>query len=108
MITRGWGQVTPADLRAYQQEVSQRPDFDPTWAHVFDARDVVKFDMSADEIRVLSRTSVLTSPRRAMVAGNVATFGLFRMYGTSLELSTEGPEVGVFMTLEEAIAWVMS
>jgi hypothetical protein len=109
MITRAWGHVALADLRAYQQELGQRPEFDPTWAHVFDARDTVQFDVSSDDIRRLAETSVLgPSVRRAMVATDLATFGLFRMYSTSLELRTGVPEVGVFTTLEEAIEWVTS
>jgi hypothetical protein len=59
MITRAWGHITMADVRAYQQELGQRPEFDPTWSLVFDARDAVKFDMSGDEVRQLTETSVL-------------------------------------------------
>jgi hypothetical protein len=42
------------------------------------------------------------------VCGNrpVLTSGVFRMYGTSLELRTGAPEVGVFTTLGDAIEWV--
>jgi hypothetical protein len=65
MITRAWGHTLP-DLRAYQQELGRRPEFDPTWAHVFDARDAVQFDISSADIRGLADTSVLaTSARRA-------------------------------------------
>src|SRR6185312_10286410 len=53
MITRGWGHITLAEVRAYQQELGQRPEFDPTWAHVFDGRDAVQFDLATDEIRQL-------------------------------------------------------
>ena len=34
MITRAWGRITLADLRTYQQELSQRSEFDPAWARV--------------------------------------------------------------------------
>jgi hypothetical protein len=104
MITRGH---IAHDLRAYQQELGRRPDFDSTWAHIFDARAAVQFDVSSADIRRLAETSVLgPTARRAMVASDAATFGLFRMYSTSLELRTGAPEVGVFTTLEEAIDWV--
>ena len=107
IITRGWGQITLADMRAYQQELVQRPEFDPTWAHVFDARDAVQFDMSSEEVRRLAATSVLApSARRAMVATDLATFGFFRMYGTLFELQVDGSAVGVFRTLDDAIEWV--
>jgi hypothetical protein len=109
MITRAWGHITLPDLRAYQQELGQRPEFDPTWAHVFDARDAVRFDISSADIRGLSDTSVLApSARRAMVATDPSTFGVFRMYGMSRDLRVGGPEIGVFTTLEEAIEWVTS
>jgi hypothetical protein len=34
MITRAWGDITLTDLRAYQLEIGQRPEFDPTWRTV--------------------------------------------------------------------------
>jgi hypothetical protein len=107
MITRAWGHIQLADVRAYQQELGQRPGFDPTWAHVVDARDTVQFDVSHDEIRQLAATSVLApSARRAMVATDLAVFGLLRMYATLFELQVDGSAVGVFRTLDEAIEWV--
>ena len=107
IITRGWGHITLADMRAYQQELVQRPEFDPTWAHVFDARDAIQFDMSSEEIRHLAATSVLApAARRAMVATDLATFGFFRMYGTQFERQVDGSAVGVFTTLDDAIEWV--
>lgn len=109
MITRAWGHITLPDLRAYQQELGRRPEFDATWAHVFDARDAVRFDISSADIRGLADASVLApSARRAMVAEDPAIYGVFRMYATTLELRKAGPEIGVFTTLEEAIEWVMS
>ena len=107
IITRAWGHITWADVRAYQQELGQRPEFDPTWAHVVDARDSIQVDMSRDEIRQLAETSVLApSARRAMVASDLAVFGIFRMYGTLFELQMDASAVGVFRTLDEAIEWV--
>jgi hypothetical protein len=107
MITRAWGHVTLADVRACQQELRQRPEFDPTWAYVVDARDAVQFDLSRDEIRQLAATGVLApSARRAMVATDPAIFSLFRMYGALFELQMDGSAVGVFKTLDDAIEWV--
>jgi len=107
IITRGWGHITLADVRAYQQELGQRPEFDPTWAHVFDARDAVQFDLSSEEIRELAATSVLApSARRAMAATDPAVFALFRTYGTLFELQMDGSAVGVFTTLDDALEWV--
>jgi hypothetical protein len=109
MITRAWDHITLSDLRAYQQELGQQPEFDATWAHVFDARDAVQFDITSADIRALADTSVFaSSARRAMVATKPAIFGGFRMYGTSRDLHVGGPEIGVFTTLEEAIEWVTS
>jgi hypothetical protein len=107
MITRVWGHITVADVRAYQQELAQRPEFDPTWALVVDARDAVQFDLSSDEIGRLAETSVLApSARRAMVATDPAVFALFRMYATLFELQMDGSAVGVFTTLDDALEWV--
>ena len=107
MIPRAWGHLTVDDVRACQQELMARPEFDPTWAHIVDARDAVEFDMSSAEVRQLAETSVLApSARRAMVATTPSIFGLFRMYSTLFELQVGGSAVGVFTTLDDAIEWV--
>jgi len=106
MITRAWGHITMADVRAYQQELGQRPEFDPTWALVFDARDTVQFDMSSEEVRHVAETSVLAPrARRAIVATDRAISG-FRRYGALFERQVDGSAVGVFTTLDDAIEWV--
>jgi hypothetical protein len=106
MITRAWGHITMADVRAYQQELRQRPEFDPTWALVFDARDAVKFDLSSDQVRQLAETSVLAPwARRAVVVTDRAISG-FRMYGAQFERQVDGSALGVFRTLDDAIEWV--
>ena len=63
--------------------------------------------MSNNEIRLPAETSVFApSARRAMVASDLAVFGLFRMYGTLFELQMDGSAVGVFTTLDDALEWV--
>jgi hypothetical protein len=82
-----------------------RPEFDPTWAHVVDARDAVQFELSGDEVRQLAETSVLAPwARRAVVVTDRAIFG-FRMYGALFERQVDGSAVGVFRTLDDAIEW---
>ena len=69
MITRAWGHITLDDMRAFRQELAARPEFDPTWAHVFDAGGAVRFDLSSEEIRHLAATSLLAPcARRSLVA----------------------------------------
>ena len=107
MVTRAWGHITLDDMRAFRQELAARPDFDPTWAHVFDAGGAVRFDLSSEEIRQLAATSLLAPcARRSLVATDPAIFGLFRMYGALFELQVDGSAVGVFTTLDDAIEWV--
>ena len=60
MITRAWGHITLDDVRALRQALAARPEFDPTWAHVVDAREDVQFDIPSNEIHRLAETSVFT------------------------------------------------
>ena len=107
IITRAWGHIRMADVRALRQELAAWPEFDPTWAHVLDAREEVQFDISSDETRRLAETSVFTPwARRAMVATDRAVFGRFRKYGALFENQVDGSVVGVFTTLNDAIEWV--
>lgn len=107
ILTRAWGHITLDDMRAFRQELAARPEFDPTWAHVFDAGGAVRFDLSSEEIRLLAATSLLAPcARRALVATDSVIFGLFRMYGALFQLQVDGSAVGVFTTLDDAIEWV--
>ena len=102
MVTRAWGHITLDDMRAFRQELAARPEFDPTWAHVFDGGGAVQFDLSSEEIRHLAATSLLAPrARRALVATDPAIFDRFRIYGTLFELQVDGSAVGVFTTLED-------
>ena len=94
-------------MQAFRQELAARPEFDPTWAHVFDAGAAIRFDLSSEEIRHLAATSLLAPcARRSLVATDPATFGRFRMYGALFEDQVDASTVGVFTTLEDAIEWV--
>jgi hypothetical protein len=107
IITRAWGHITLDDVRALRQELAARPEFDPTWSHVVDAREEVQFDIPSDEIHRLAERSVFTPwARRAMVATDPAVFGRFRMYGALFEDQVDASTVGVFTTLDDAIEWV--
>jgi hypothetical protein len=107
MVTRAWGHITVDDVRAFRQEIVARPGFNPTWAHIFDAREAVDFDLSNEEIRQIAETSRLApSARRAMVATDPVIFDRFRTYGTLFQLHVDGSAVGVFKTLNDAIDWV--
>ena len=107
MVTRAWGHITVDDVRAFRQEIVARSEFDPGWAHIFDARDAVDFDLSNEEIRQIAETSRLApSARRAMVATDPVIFDRFRTYGTLFQLHVDGSAVGVFKTLNDAIDWV--
>ena len=107
IITRAWGHITLDDVRALRQELAARPEFDPTWSHVVDAREEVQFDIPSDEIHRLAETSVFAPwARRAMVATDRAVFGRFRMYGALFADQVDASTVGVFTTLDDAIEWV--
>ena len=93
MITRAWGHITLPDLRAYEQELRQRPEFDATWAHVFNARDIVEFDIPSADVRALAEASVLATAARRDGRDGPRDLRHFPHVRHGSELRTGAPEI---------------
>jgi hypothetical protein len=104
--TSAEGRVTFGDVKDHQDRLLADPDFDPSFDQLINATTAAKFDISADEARVLA-TRRLFSPdsRRAFVATEPHIFGLARMMEIYRE-DFEFAEVEVFYSMDEALKWL--
>jgi hypothetical protein len=104
--TAAEGLVKFDDVRGHQDRLLADPDFDTSFDQLIDATAVTKFEISADEARILANRSILSSKsRRAFVATKPHIFGLGRM----MEAYRDGrdyADVEVFYSMDEALKWL--
>lgn len=103
--SRAFGVLTEAESWAHYTGLSEDPEFHPTFRQLCDLSEVTELEASSQFLRDLARKSVFaTGTRRAFVAPTALQFGLARMLQVFCDL--EGSEVGVFLSEEEAEAWL--
>jgi hypothetical protein len=100
------GRVTFDDVKEHQDRLLADPGFDASFDQLIDTTTASKFDISADDARVLATRRIFSpDSRRAFVATEAHIFGLARM----MEIYREGleyAEVEVFYSLNEALKWL--
>jgi hypothetical protein len=112
VTAKGHGTLTDEDFFAYQEDVWSRPEVNG-YNELVDLSQVEHIALrSIDRLRELAKLSAGMDPRSsasrfAIVAPTGEAFGLARMYETyrSMEDSST-KQVGVFRTLEEALAFL--
>jgi len=89
IFTTAEGSVMFDDIRGHQDRLLADPDFDASFDQLIDTTAVTKFDISANEARILAERCIVSpASRRAFVATEPHIFGLGRM----MEIYREGPE----------------
>jgi len=112
VVASAHGEMTDEDVFGYQRSVWSRPEVQG-FNEIVDMTAVRHIALPhPDRVRDLAELSASmdpshTSSRMAIVAPDDFAYGLGRMFGLhrkNEELSTK--QVGVFRTLEEAMAWL--
>lgn len=107
VVTIEEGRVTFDDMWANQDRLLNDPDFDPEFNQLSDATLATDSDLSANNSRMLFKRKVFsTTARRAVIAPSPFAYGMARMLGTYVELSENGPIVGVFRDRASALKWL--
>jgi len=112
VITAGHGTITHDDVFGYQQEVWSRPDV-LGYDELIDMTRVTSIEATpSGRLRDLAALAadmqgIATQTRLAIVAPDDLAYGLGRMYQNYRELNPHSKrEVGVFRTMEEALAFL--
>jgi hypothetical protein len=105
--SRGWGDLTDADLADHQAALLADPAFDPTFAQLCDLREVTsESQVTVLGVRYLAGRDVFAPwARRAFVAPRPLSFGLARMFAL-LRKSRGELAIEVFRELPSASHWV--
>jgi hypothetical protein len=105
VVSRAWGAVTAAELRAHYRQLVVDPAFDPTYRQLTDVREVTDFELPSSLLADVAAHPVFApGTRRAFVVSGPVAYGLARMFGAYAEGARQ--EVQVFRDLAAAEAWL--
>ena len=108
VMTTVFGVVTLADGLAHQEKLRKDPDFDPSFSQLMDYTHVVRFEITAEDVRTLAQQSIFSPhSRRAMLVSGDLAFGLARMFEVLRESFGE-QGIRVFRNLDDALDWVLA
>src|SRR4030095_13975904 len=80
IVTTAEGSVMSRDIRGHQDRLLADPDFDASFDQLIDTTPATKFDISADEAKILAQRQIVSpESRRAYVATAPDIYGLGRM-----------------------------
>lgn len=107
VFSRGWGELTDADLAGHQATLLADPAFDPTYAQLCDLRDVAsEARVTTAAVHHLAGRDVFAPwARRAFVAPRPLSFGLARIFALLRECRGE-LAIEVFREIAPARHWV--
>jgi hypothetical protein len=101
------GELTATDLPETQRRLRADPDFDPTFALLFDVRLASLSQLDAATLRqAAAGTPFGTTTPRAYVTSDEAAYGLMRMLQIYSEVKKFGGPLQVFRDLDPAMAWL--
>ena len=105
VLTHTEGCVTFDDARAHQDQLLADPDFDPSFDELIDTTLTTKFEISANQVRILAKRRVVSpEARRAIVAPQPHIFGVARIM--EVYHQDVGGEIQVFYSMDEALKWL--
>jgi hypothetical protein len=105
-----WGVVSGEDLLPTLERglvEAAGPNFDPSFAEIIDLTEVMKMELSEDDVRELAEKSPFSpnSRRAIVVPDNKLVDGFARMYEVLREVQGE-TGIRIFRSLDEAFEWV--
>jgi hypothetical protein len=106
IVTTAEGSVMFDDIRGHQDRLLADPDFDASFDQLIDTTPATKFEISADEAKILAQRRIVSpESRRAFVATVPHIYGLGRMMEVYHE-DLEYADVHVFYSMDEALKWL--
>ena len=101
------GELTAADLPETQRRLRADPDFDASFALLFDVRQASLAQIDAATLRrTAAGTPFGAAAPRAYLTSDEAAFGLMRMLQIYSEVKKFGGPLQVFRDLDSAMAWL--
>jgi hypothetical protein len=107
VLCRAWGVVTYDEAMATRRKFLSDPNFRPDFDQIYDGREVTRMAISASETGKLAMDAVFSQKsRRALVAPGGDTYDFGRMFRMYRSINAFKDQLRVFLTMEEAEAWL--
>ena len=106
--SRAWGHVTDTDLLEHQRRLALDPRFHSDFSQLWDLLGVTNYDaVTADGLKQGAKLHLYgPRSRRAIVATDLGSFGMARMFEAYRDIAGGKEQIRVFRRLEEAWAWL--
>ena len=99
--------VTFDEATSLQNEIINRPDFNPEFDRLIDATAVTALDFSTREASVIAGRRLFGSTSRCSIAAtNPAIFGMGRLMQAQHALAGANDSICVFYDLDSAMQWL--
>lgn len=107
VVSTASGFLTAADILAHQRKLLVDPNFDPTCSQIVDCSGVTGIDLSPDDVRAVTATTIFAADsRRAVVVATDEQFGFASMFKMMREAQGEYG-IRVFRDQGEALRWAL-
>jgi hypothetical protein len=104
---RASGLLTYDDVMAARRKFTSDPAFRPDFYQLYDVRDVTRVALTASQIAELATAPIFGHrSRRACVSANGETFGVARMFQDFRKLNAGKEQIELFISVEDAEAWL--
>ena len=107
VVSTASGFLTAADILAHQRKLLVDPNFDPTCSQIVDCSAVTGIDLSPDDVRAVTATTIFAADsRRSVVVATDEQFGFASMFKMMREAQGEYG-IRVFRDQAEALRWAL-
>jgi len=107
VLTTGSGFVTKQEVITLQDQMSNDPEFDPSFSQVADFAHLTNTDISMADVQMFAQRDVFSihSRRAIIVKGDIA-FGFAKIFELCRQL-TGASGIRVFRDPDEALEWIL-
>jgi len=107
VLTTGSGFVTKEEVITLQDQMSNDPEFDPTFSQVADFAHLTNTDISMVDVQMFAKRDVFSiHSRRAIIVESDIAFGFAKIFELCRQL-TGASGIRVFRNPDEALEWIL-
>jgi hypothetical protein len=104
---RAWGVVTYDEVMAVRRKFTGDARFTPEFRQLYDGREVTRLAITTSQVGELAMETIFgPGARRAFVAPSSETYSMMRLFQIYRGINAGKEQIGLFRTVEEAVAWL--
>ena len=101
------GELSEVDVRTVERELTSDPAYDADFNHILDVREGRRLIGSTAVLREMAAKPIVNpGVRRAIVTGNLLSYGLARLFQAAHDANGLADEIKIFRDFQSALEWV--